>query len=47
MILNERGEDRAVHSFWIMSFKAQNYILLDYPCRLTIGRSSGCTLVIC
>ena len=47
VVLNPCEPEKEVCSFWTMSFKTQNYVLLDYPCRLTIGRSSSNTFVIC
>ena len=36
-----------VRSFWVMSFRNQNFILLDVEGKLTIGRSSNNNFVIC
>jgi hypothetical protein len=46
-IMNENGQNLDVRSFWTMSYRNDNFILLDQPCKLTIGRSSSNSLVIC
>ena len=36
-----------MRSFWVMSFRNQQFILLDVEGKLTIGRSSNNSFVIC
>lgn len=43
-VLNPPGGE--VLSFWLLSFKGIHLLLLDWPGRLLVGRSSECHLAI-